>query len=407
MVWTPVTESDIQRVIDAGDLGENHALEFKRQTGNSDASRKETAADMASFALHGGQLVIGIAEDKETRNFSLSPQPLEGAVEKLESIAQHRIDPPLFIRVREVPSDADSLLGYLFVEVPPSPTAPHMVEGRYFARVDRTKQRMSDAAVVQAHASRRHVADQVQDELDAWVSRDVVGNVLRLSGHLHVVAEPLSQFTPSVLMKVTRAKEPNDAQRLAMAARRDVPQTLSRFSPMPGRGQWVRRAQGGALTSLRSGVPRLEEGGEEDLVDLEFRDNGGFRILMGRLTDIKRLHIQTVSLVFDIGLVAYAAYAVALARHITDETGYRGAWGFGVNGDLLAGHVSFVRANDMRNATRYVDEYSANDYSAIVVAQLAEIEDAPHTVVERLVGGLLHALGSHEYFFDSHGLIEE
>lgn len=404
MVWTPATERDIQRAIDTGDLGENHELEFKRQAGTSDAARKETAADLASFALHGGQLVIGIAEDKETRTLSLNPQPLEGAAEKLESIAQHRIDPPLFIRVREVPSEGNPLDGYLFVEIPPSPTAPHMVEGRYYARVDKTKQRMSDAAVVQAHASRRHVADQVQDELDAWVSRDVVGDVLRLSGHLHVVAEPLSQFTPSVLVKVARAKEPNEAQRLAMAALRDVPQTLSRFSPMPGRGQWVRRASGGALTSLRSGVPRLEEGEEEDLVDLEFRENGGFRILMGRLTGLPRLHFQMAPLVFDIGVVAYAAYAVALARHIADETGYRGAWGFGVNGDLLAGHVSFVRANDMRTARRHVDEYSANDYSATVVAQLGEMEDAPHAVVERLVGGLLHALGSHEYFFDSTGL---
>jgi hypothetical protein len=104
VTWTPSSESDIQLAIDEGTLTESAYFEVKRSTGEADGERKETARDLASFALSGGAILIGVAEDKAARTFSLAPQPLSGLGERLEQIARNRINPPLFTRSREIPS---------------------------------------------------------------------------------------------------------------------------------------------------------------------------------------------------------------------------------------------------------------------------------------------------------------
>src|SRR5688572_1624137 len=113
MVWTPASEDQLRAALDEGNVRENSGLDFKRETGTGDGSRRATAVDLASFAVYGGQLIVGVAEDKAARSFTLTPQPLSGAAEKLEDIAANRIDPPLFIRVSDIPSSADPTTGYL------------------------------------------------------------------------------------------------------------------------------------------------------------------------------------------------------------------------------------------------------------------------------------------------------
>jgi hypothetical protein len=53
--WYPQSEADIQRAIDDGLLSETHYLDCKRQVGASQGERKETARDLASFAIDGGR----------------------------------------------------------------------------------------------------------------------------------------------------------------------------------------------------------------------------------------------------------------------------------------------------------------------------------------------------------------
>lgn len=126
--WQPETEADIRVCIHDGTLQESHYLDMKREVGENPKKRKETAADLASFALDGGALLIGVAEDKENRAWELAPQPLHGLAERVEQVAATAVDPALFVVTQEIPSEADPTTGYLLVEVPESPSAPHMVE---------------------------------------------------------------------------------------------------------------------------------------------------------------------------------------------------------------------------------------------------------------------------------------
>jgi len=122
-----------------------------------------------SFAIDGGTLIYGVAEDKVNRTFSLAPQPLNGLAEKIENIAPSSlVDPPLRIICEELPSEADPTRGYLVVHIPASPVAPP--GGRTVLRTQRQDQYvLSDPELLRLHNARRS-ADR-----DALARRDAAG----------------------------------------------------------------------------------------------------------------------------------------------------------------------------------------------------------------------------------------
>ncbi|MFC9587852.1 hypothetical protein ACFVJ8_34185 [Streptomyces yangpuensis] len=75
---------------------------------NSRGDNKELARDLASFAVDGGTLIIGVQENKESRTFELAPQPLNGLPEKIEQVARTLPDPPLTVITEEISSAADT-----------------------------------------------------------------------------------------------------------------------------------------------------------------------------------------------------------------------------------------------------------------------------------------------------------
>jgi hypothetical protein len=75
--WVPRSEADLQAGIDGGLVGESHYLDLKAVPATK-GDNKEAARDLASFAVDGGTLIYGIAEDKVNRTFIRSPQPLNG-----------------------------------------------------------------------------------------------------------------------------------------------------------------------------------------------------------------------------------------------------------------------------------------------------------------------------------------
>lgn len=274
-----------------------------------------------------------------------------------------------------------------------------MVDGRYYARGDRTKRRLTDAEVVALHASREPIERRVEQALDDWSSRPVVPEGrTRERGHLNLVGLPLSRIPAGSFIDVSRATNNTAAFELTSFAGQAVPAALMDFSPsIRGASNWVKRRDGSAYTSLEAGVPQLRaEDSENYLVDLELRDDGSFGVLMGRLTD-ELQRIGAVPILFDFAAAGYAWRAVRMAAWIAAHTGYRGAWGFGLQADGIAGHFSY-RLFEHRGFSDSLHPYSADVFTATTSAGLAEIQDAPREVVERLIAGFLHALGSYEVF---------
>jgi len=389
--WVPSSEADIQTAIEDGLLIERYSFDVKREVGSRPGDRKESARDMASFAINGGALLIGVEEVKAERTWELAPQSLDGLAERMEQIAHQAIDPPLFITTTEIPAAAGDGTGYLLVQIPPSGRAPHMVDGLYFARHDKTRHRLTDADVVRLHSARRPLKQLAESALDEEIARDFIPADQRQSGHFYGVAVPVAARR-EVARKVLE-RQRSGLLELFESAEDAVPEQVRGWAPGPGYAdQFTPRAQGAALVSLagtgpgRTIHPEMAQG---SLVDLELREDGGLRVLMDRATRDWRRSSETTSVVTDGVIVAYAVRLARWAGEVGQQVGYRGQWVLGIHADQLRGLASYVFTEAHERGVAYDAEF----YREVTEASYEELVNQPQVVASRLVGRLLRGLG--------------
>jgi len=131
-LWRPASEADLLRAAADGLLDEPASgLEFKQRLEEGRTANKRFAAELASLAVDGGRLVLGVVDPKhrdgQSPSNALEAQRL---IERIESIARSIPDPPLPVSCTPLPSTADPDLGYVVVDVHPSIDAPHFVDGK-------------------------------------------------------------------------------------------------------------------------------------------------------------------------------------------------------------------------------------------------------------------------------------
>lgn len=279
------SESDITAAVDAGLLAESHFLELKREIKSGKAENRETARDLASLAVDGGTLIVGLTEVDNT--IQLSPQPLAGLAERLDQVAAMIPDPPLAIVATPIPSPSaeDASLGYLLVHVPPSPTAPHMVDGRYLGRGDKTKRYLSDAEVLRLHQLRSANEIDGLALLDAEFARDLFAAnnpplVTRLHAHLFLLAEPLTA-RPDMLLELTDSRDWQPLLDLRQKGRSPElaavlgPSGAWSFSPSLDEMQTFDRRSAGAAMCSYGIAPGRTRRFEEGFTDRECSGAGG------------------------------------------------------------------------------------------------------------------------------------
>lgn len=202
------SEADLRAAIARGDFEENHYREAKVIVeGSSRGTNKELARDLAQFALDGGTVVFGISEDKAARSFALAPFQVEaGVVERIEQIALTQCQPPLPVTPRFIPADEqdDPQLGYVVVEVPVSPAAPHMVDGKYLGRGHATKRYLSDSEVRGHHASRAADLEVADRRLNDLIAHDPLATEEGRNAHFFAVAIPLGASSAAVAADADR-----------------------------------------------------------------------------------------------------------------------------------------------------------------------------------------------------------
>ncbi|MFJ3780103.1 helix-turn-helix domain-containing protein [Streptomyces sp. NPDC090075] len=401
----PKNEADLQAAIDGGLFGENHHLDLKKAPG-SKGDNKELARDLASFAVDGGTLIIGVEENKESRTFECAPQPLNGLPEKVESVARTIPDPPLTVITEEISSAVGDGTGYLIVHVPASPVAPHMVDNRYFGRGDKTKYQMGDAEVVALHARRRNAeADTLvllRKEMDEDPLRDVGAQ-----SHLFLVAQPTAARR-DMCLPITGAQDWNLRLHALINRVKENPELRSALSDRgssPDLGdahQGHRRARGVARSSsaLKSDRTYVPEGrwGDEDVIELQIFEDGGVRLFMSRLSDGNRErpaaegHAEQV--IFDTAAVVLTRHMLELLRLVSDDVGYHGNWSVALGANRLRGRRR--SAGDSYFLSNH--RYSADTYEESTRVSLAELHEAQGAVTRRLLGPLLRSLDSEDVF---------
>ena len=183
------TEAELQRAIDDGLLREDHHTDYKAQLAPGEHGTKSLAIDLASFAVDGGRIFIGVHQ-KATP--PLVPIELKGQKERIDQVAHSsRMDPTLDVSVREITVDGVPGRGYLVIVIPPSPAAPHMVEHIYRGRADTTNIR-SVTAMFGAFAGERQKAERdIADLVRAEIDRDPTNDLGATQAHLFIVAQPV------------------------------------------------------------------------------------------------------------------------------------------------------------------------------------------------------------------------
>lgn len=399
-IWLPTTEAEIEQGIASGNLPEGHFLDFKRELGTGHGARKETAQDIASFALDGGVLVVGVAEPSPGK-YEMSPQPVTDLSERAEQIAANKPDPGLYVRTTIVPSNRSAGMGYLVIEIPPSPAAPHMVDGRYWGRSERIKRHLNDAEVARLHAGRASVDRRVMDALEEEIRRDPSP---RPSSRMFLVAEPLVA-DPGLAREFIR-RSTAATRDLLQGAEDRVPASVRDWAPRP----WdlhstVRRAGGVALTNLAEGRQAPADVSYQDETDIEVQIPGSVRAFVSGTThheDHPRLPAG-VTYIHEGLVLAWSHRVVAWARTLGDLLGYRGPWGFGVHIYGLAGVRRSAQTRDGFRVSSFDSwpVYDAPLFERTAVANYQEIQDDPAAVVDRLAGDLIHALGASRWYPDA------
>jgi hypothetical protein len=388
--WKPSTEEDIQKAIDEGLLNETHYLDVKRELESGSKANKELARDMASFAIDGGTLLVGINEDKTTGTLTLTPQTLKGLPERIEQIARSVVDQPLEV-ITEMINSSSAEEGYLLVHIPPSSVAPHMVDNKYIGRGDKTKIYLSDAEVIRLHERRSSSLLDGEKLVRHEFTLDPIPHERRKNAHLFLVAEPVpgrQGMLLDLLGDVNAARGLLRLQEAAYASEVKQVVDVSGISPELIRAyQHIRRSRGAALSSS------LVHDSENNAVEMEVHEDGGLRLFMGCLSDT----INAQQVIFENAAVIYTRQLIALTLAAAEEAGYFGNWLLGIGATGLKGKCAYQMSHGYIS-DRAKQPYDSDEYIRTCLVTYAELNQSPGQATERLVGKLLRSLGTYNQY---------
>lgn len=393
--WTPKSEADIQAALTDGTAEESHYLDFKESLAGK-ADNKELARDLASFAVDGGTLILGVREDKANHTFHLAPQPLEGLAERVEQATRSHTDPQLPVMTTSIKSDANPSVGYLLIHVPASPEAPHMVDGRYMGRGDKTKQTLSAPEVLRLHQRRKVAETDALELLADEIARDPMAEVTDQS-HLFLLAQPQTG-RPDLMLNFTSAANWN--QRLGELIQRVHSGEQDRNLPDPDpslleAGNGFHRTRGIARATRNLGDGRVFAPTDSYMptaaIELQMFEDAGLRLFFSRFSETFH-HAgkpEPEHFIWDASAVALTRRFIAVVIATSEEASYTGNWSLAIGATGLRGRRAYP---DQSKGFATKARYDRDDYRQATGSTWAELNGAPGAVIRRLVGPLLRSL---------------
>lgn len=290
-MWLPDRAEELDDALRAGTIRESHVSDFKRELGWGKSANKSLAIDIASLAVDGGVIFIGVDEDHDPP--TLYPTDLTGLAERVEQVARGgAIDPPLSVVTRQLMMEPGA--GVLLILVPASASAPHQVDGRYRGRADKINIVLSAAEVVRILDSRTRDRTRVASLLDPIEEADPVTERLP---RLYAALEPSVRSAGRLLYAIEGGLNEWIRGRLLSgngALARPLDQSLSpdfsdgiHIEPRPdGYGVAIGRA---APEPWAGGRPR----GQKGALDLEVTEDAVWsRPLQQRHDHERDVHVQ-------------------------------------------------------------------------------------------------------------------
>lgn len=382
-MWIPKTAQELHDALGAGTLTESHSCDFKRELSTGGWANRDLAGDLASMAVDGGVIYLGVDEDHTPAE--IKPLSLRGLPERIEQIARSGvIDPALTVVTRALETEPGR--GVLLGIVPPSPDAPHQVRGRYRGRAGVTNVELSDAEVRRIIDSRRDGRERAGASLDTFAADD-----------------PLPDAAVPRMFLTLDPVIPGEG-RLFEAVERDIQGWMFR-SLLNNNGPLVRSLSPSWSPDFQSGVnvePRADgwgiaigvasltpwdgdrPAGMKGALDLEVTEDGGVRLYC---CAISWSHNRTV--VWDQAINGLALRAVMVSAAVAEATGYLGEWHAGILLAHVAGTTSGFRRPDF---LARLTPYTKTDYRAVRTVSSLILQADAQAVVRLLLDRFNRAL---------------
>ena len=404
--WIPTDEAALRAAFAQGLLDERNWCDLKSMIGTTSGASADLAKDLASFAVDGGTILIGLDETAPNGN-PLHPIELRGLAERVEQISHTRVHPPLLIDCTPVPAGDHAAVGtgYLIVHIPASPLAPHQVDGVYYGRGDKTNRRLGDPEVERLFQRRAAWNEGIQHELQEMMAFREADQVTEIP-QLFLAARPVAAW-PEMCLPLTNG--PTSQQQLAELRNNSATDGVLRQAldlMFPG-ANWPpsiramtnveRTATGARLTMRHPGTPA---GNKEWDVDLDIEENGTLLFFSGKmgLPDRNFNGIIYVGLCLD-AVAVLVLEALTFATKLSAKLGYASAWDIGIAVTNLH-DARPVPSYASRRATTeglYGNGYEPARYVSTARADVAELTRQPGPVLDRLIGQLARAMYSEEY----------
>jgi Putative DNA-binding domain len=376
------TWDELVAAAEGGLLGENQWCELKAALPPSDKrSNIELARDLASLSVYGGVFIVGITDDERVVGSDIG-----GMVTRLSQVSAAGIDPPLSPHIHD-PIEGPDGKSVVIVSVPPSPLAPHMVDGHYWGRSSEGKRTLVDAEVRSLMALRDRGEDAFRSRLLGMVDRDPLVDFVEGhptgQGHVYLLAEPCAPVpahTSEGLLDL-RYGLPYSDGRWDLSACGSQAFDPDGLALMTGREVFGARYERGlCYLSLKDKDTSVEvvSGGATFI----WESQGGNQIHGVFASLIARLTVQHIALVQRLG----------------GKVGYQGQWRLGV-------HVTNLRGKSLSSSQRlgHWPPFSSDSYTRTSVLSAAELGDETESFkvasgqTDRaagvLLGGLFRGLG--------------
>ncbi|WP_051155025.1 AlbA family DNA-binding domain-containing protein [Mycobacterium marinum] len=384
--WRPTTLAEVETAINNGLVEENHFLDLKRELTRAASATRDIAKDIAAFSIDGGLILIGVDEGPPV---SVTPVALDGLAERVEQIGLMAVSEPVSVSTNLLRTANDPDFGVLAVSVPASPRAPHMADGRYYARGDKTNVVLSDQEVFRYHQRRVETRSDLVADAFSILDRTAPGYEPLVA----VVAEPLSSTTDFLEGLSAHPDWDGEVRELVRSSLTNRQNSYTPSLAVPLRTQ--RRPNAVALTTsaeaIGSGRDRTAEvafyeSGQVVLISERAALTTGFPNVSPRPPDVK--------VVLDALIVGNVELVVRLTARVAKKYGYYGAW-----------QIAFVATGlDGATSSKTVDQwgdsgpiYTDPTYGRATEATFNELDAEPNKVTARLVLRLLRSLGVHNH----------
>jgi hypothetical protein len=375
-MWIPKTESEINDVVERGDLEESATFDAKRELPSNNS---EIAKDIAAMANDGGVLIYGIGEDKNKRLTELNPILLKGEAERITQIVQTSVSEPPRITISGIPTSQDPSKGYLVVVVPASIRAPHMVnaKNRYYGRSATGNIRLTEGEVARLYERRQRL------EVD---SNELLANEIRQAplqssddfAYLHLIAQPVFRGENWVERLVVPETPQQILNRLLESASKlsVFPDYLS--VTFPSSAQWKYRDEGLAAELGYAGAA-------SEVLNLQVDYYRTIHLFCGRAG----ARMNQKKIFFQKRVENYITRSLVFSGEFYDRTNYLGLVDVGIGITGLEGAVP-----DIPDGCQLPVPYTRPDYRRTTRLSASNLSENAKAEARNLLIHLLKAMGA-------------